>query len=311
MDSYEENRAPDISQEEIIDSLFIIFPDIKEQEVKFLYHGTYNVFEVKERYIFRFPDKVFRNRSGVDLIQKEVKMLYHIRNYVSITIPEPIYISIEPDFPFVGYERIPGTSLSVNFNQIHNNEKIKIAKEIGKFLSQLHSEALYREILRKRIIEKDFTMDKYKREWVEYFKKTQNLIYPLLSEKQQDWITQLFNKFLNKRDNFNFIPTVIHGDFDISNVLINPKTFEITGIIDFEDSRIYDPATDFLFYDEGEFFLNQILENYQGKLDPNFKERIQFLYGRNCLPYIEFGLENDLPDMVNAGLEKLKSKMKL
>ncbi|MFX1410370.1 MAG: hypothetical protein ACFFA6_08455, partial [Promethearchaeota archaeon] len=126
MDSYEENRVPDITREEIIDSLFIFFPDIKEQEVKFLYHGTYNVFEVKEHYIFRFPDKVFRNPSGVDLIQNEVKMLNHICNYVSISIPEPIYISIEPDFPFVGYEKIPGISLSTNFNQIPKSEKIKI-----------------------------------------------------------------------------------------------------------------------------------------------------------------------------------------
>ncbi|MFX1410371.1 MAG: hypothetical protein ACFFA6_08460, partial [Promethearchaeota archaeon] len=74
---------------------------------------------------------------------------------------------------------------------------------------------------------------------------------------------------------------------------------------------IYDPAADFLFYDEGDFFLNQILEIYQGKLDSNFKERMQFLFRRTCLPYIEFGLENDLPDMVNAGLEMLKSKMNL
>ncbi|GAH43787.1 unnamed protein product, partial [marine sediment metagenome] len=39
--------------------------------------------------------------------------------------------------------------------------------------------------------------------------------------------------------------------------LVDPKTFKITGIVDFEESRIYDPAVDFLFYDEGDVFLRE------------------------------------------------------
>jgi hypothetical protein len=65
---FEENRAGDISMADVIESLYGFFPDIEEDDVYYFYHGSYNVFEVKDRYIFRIPDKVFRNQKGIKLI---------------------------------------------------------------------------------------------------------------------------------------------------------------------------------------------------------------------------------------------------
>jgi len=309
MTFFEENRATDISLAEVIDSLYGFFPDIEEEDVKFYYHGTYNVFEVKNQYIFRIPDKIFRNQKGVKLIQDELKMLQHVQKFVSVTIPEPIYISIDPDCPLMGYEKIKGVPLSQCYYKTTKRKKLKIAKEISDFLSELHSDHLFKEAIRKRVVDTEFSCEKYRENWEKNFDTIQLSIFKSMNSIQKRWITNLFNTFLNEKENFNFKYTIIHGDFDISNILVDPETFKITGIVDFEDSRIYDPAADFLFFDEGNDFMRQILSNYKGKIDKNFEERMKFLYGRSCLSYIEFGMTNNLSDMVEAGFQLLKIRM--
>jgi len=309
MTFFEENRAADISLAEVIDSFYGFFPDIEENDVKFLYHGTYNVFEVKNRYIFRIPDKVFRNQKGVKLIQNELKMLQQVQNYVSVTIPNILYISIDPDCPLMGYEKIDGIPLSKCYYKTSKREKLQIAKEISIFLSELHSDELLNEVIRNTLIDITFSCERYREKWEKYFEKIQVSLFNSMNSTQKRWITNLFNTFLNEKENFNFKYTIIHGDFDTSNILIDPKSLKITGIVDFEESRIYDPAADFLFYDEGNDFLKEILSNYKGEIDRSFENRMKFLYGRSCLAYIEFGMKHNIPDMIEAGFQLLKIRM--
>ncbi|UCC19289.1 MAG: phosphotransferase [Promethearchaeota archaeon] len=309
MTFFEERRAPDISKADVIDSLYIFFPDISEEDIRFFYHGTYNVYEVKNQFIFRIPDKHFRNFNGVRLIQNEVKMLYHIQKYVSVSIPEPIYISLEKDCPLIGYKKIEGSPLSRCFYKASKDQRIKIAKEIGLFLSELHSNDLFQEALKNKIVDNVFSCKKYKKDWQKFLEEVQTTVFHMLNSAQRKWITNLFDKFLNNEKNFDFKYTIIHGDFDISNIIVNPKTFKITGIVDFEESRIYDPAADFLFYDEGDAFVRSIFSSYTRKIDDNFEERMKFLYGWSFLAYIKFGIEHNLSDMIEAGFQLLKIKM--
>ena len=90
---------------------------------------------------------------------------------------------------------------------------------------------------------------------------------------------------------------------------MNPESYQITGIVDFEESRIYDPAVDFLFFDEGDEFWKEILHNYNGEIYKSFENRMKFLYGRSCLAYLEFGMKFNLPDMRKAGFQLLKIRM--
>jgi len=309
MNNYEERRAQDISQKEVFDSLQVFLPEISKNQIKFLYHGTYNVFEVNGKYIFRFPDRLFRNLKGVQLINHEVKMLKFIQKYVSVKISNPIFISRKIANPFFGYEKIEGISLSKCFIKSSKSEKIRIAKEVGTFLSQLHSDKLVRKALSNQIVDKILTPDKYKQEWQNYFYQIQTKVFSLMNLSQKNWVSKLFKSFLKEEKNFNFTPAIIHGDFDTSNIIVDLKTFKITGIIDFEESRIYDPAADFLFYEVGNFFLKKLLASYQKMKDPNFEERMKFLYGCTCLHYIKFGVENNINDMIKAGFQMLKHIM--
>ncbi|MFX1390614.1 MAG: phosphotransferase family protein [Promethearchaeota archaeon] len=309
MTFYEETRATDLTLSEVIDCLNIFFPDIEEKDISFFYHGTYNVFEVKNQFIFRIPDKAFRNQKGVELIQNEVKMLNHIQKYVSVSVPDPIYISIDPEYPVMGYEKIDGVPLSRKFNKISKSKRMEIAEEIGHFLTELHSKELYQNAILKQIVDVDYSCEKYKLEWKNYFKNVQKLLFPIMNSTQKNWIINLFDSFLNNDANFKFKQCIIHGDFDISNIVVDTETYKITAIVDFEESRVYDPAVDFIFYEGGNEFLRKTLTSYEGLIDPNFEERMKFLYGRSCLGYIEFGLKNNLADMIDVGFKLLETRM--
>ncbi|MFW9772470.1 MAG: phosphotransferase family protein [Candidatus Heimdallarchaeota archaeon] len=305
--SFEERRKQDISILEVIDALYVFFHDIKRQDIKFLYHGTYNVFEIKKKYIFRIPDIHFRNINGVNLIKRELKILNIIEDFIPFSIPEPTYISIEPNYPLIGYEKIEGIRLSQCFKKASKNQKFKVAEQIGLFLSYLHSDML-RDVISNEMGE-HYSAKQYEAEWHEYYNFIQKKIFTLMNSTQREWVNKLFKKFLGDKENFLFKPTLVHGDFDTSNILVNPKTFELSGIIDFEDSRIYDPAADFLFFKEGRPFLDNILSSYQRETELNFINRAAFLYGRNFLPYITFGIDNNIPEMIRAGFELLDYKM--
>lgn len=260
---------------------------------------------MKTKYIFRFLDRYFRNETGVTLIKREIESLNIVKKYVHFRIPEPIFFSFDPYFPYMGYKKIEGIPLSKYFFSLDNEAKERVAEDIASFLSELHSLELVKVFSNNK-----FSTEDYRNAWDNYFQEIHNEIFPILQTEQQKWLTFLFYDFLDEKENFDFSPKVVHGDFDVSNILFNPKTQGISGIVDFEDTRLYDPAVDLLFFREGEFFMEKILENYPYKVNTGFRNRMKFLFGRTCLAYIEFGHMNNRPEMVKVGLEMLDDRMK-
>ena len=303
---FEENNPSDISISTVHSALTEFFPNLSKKNVNFFYHGTYNVFQVENRFIARFPDKSLRNEKGSQLIKNEIDILYLLRTFLSFKIPEPIHYSLNKENPFMVYEKIPGVSLSKCFNELKNTQKQKIAHQIAEFLSELHSLRLDESLELKPLSTKD-----YRDYWMKINIELKREIFPKLNSKQKNWIGNVFSDFLEDNQNFKFTPCVIHGDFDTSNILVDPNSYNITGIIDFEESSIFDPATDFLFYDEGKVFLKHILANYKGIKEESFLNRMKFLYCRTCVPYFQFGLKNNRMDIYFEGMRKLKKNMKI
>ncbi len=309
MNFYEESNPPDMPLSQIMNLIKPYFTQIKEEEVKFLYHGSYNVYEIKEKFIFRFPDKVFFNENGLDLIQREQKILKLIRGNISLQVPKPLYVSSDPINPFVGYKKINGISLSRCFHNTNLEDQKNIAKQLGKFLSELHSLNVYQKVCTIWKSEQGFNSSQYKRYWQDYFEKVKEKAYPLLLSKQKQWVSQIFLNFLEDKKNFDFIPIVAHRDFDITNIIVNPATFEVTGIIDFEETGVYDPAADFLFYNEGTTLLNHLLSHYTGTKDRNLQNRMRFLYCCSGLIYILTGLDYNIPKMIDYGFHLLRERI--
>lgn len=311
MNSYEESNPSDVDINQVIREFSEIFPKLSKNQIKFLYHGTYNVFEIKSKYIFRIPDRFLRNEDGVELIQKEIRILNFLTNHISTPIPKPLFISLSEDFPFVGYKKIAGVSLSRIFFKTNISYRQNIAEQVASFLNLLHSKSICKKFAELFQIRDLMKGDAFKQYWIKRLERLRKFVFPEIKNYEKNWLEKVFDEFLSNATNFHFTPNLVHGDFDTSNILVNPDISipEITGIIDFEECSIYDPAYDLLFFDEGPEFLDTLLLKYDHSDDPSLYARMKFLYCRTCIEYLEFGIYHDRLGMIEAGKKILKKNM--
>ena len=300
---FEESNPCDVDIEEVLNALRQHFRNVNARDLKFYYHGTFNVFEFK-KYILRVPDKELRNFDGVQLIQDETTKLKNLANFLSIPIPQPIKISLDEKMPFMVYEKIPGVPLSSVFSSLSPQNKKNIALGIAKFLNQLHSPLMLHQV-NSKIFQTNFPTSEYKLFWETRFEEIQDKTFANLNSTQKMWIHNLFESFLDNPSNFRFKPTLTHCDFDMSNILVDPDKGKITGIVDFEETKAWDPAADLLFYEDS-LFQQKLLSAYEFSESISLQNRMKFLYCRTFAPYITWGLDHDKYTMVKYGLMKLE-----
>ena len=314
---YEEKNPADVTIEEVLPYVKEFLPGIEKENIHFFYHGTYNVFDIDQEYILRVADREFRNSKGLEMLRREANILSFLHNLVDVQIPHIHSINEKDIMPFSIYRKISGRSLVFIINNFNKKQKLEIGKEIGKFLSVLHSEDMKNKYIKnfpewqlKFRNEEEF-MIYFKNKWISWYEEAQKVVYQHLTNTQNDWLTGVFEEYLNNDSNFVFSPKVSHNDFDTSNILVDPKTAKMTGVIDFEECDIWDPAVDLLFFDEGKDFLNAILSTYEYSEQNSLLTRMKFFYCRTFIPYLVWGKQHNRPGMIEEGLKRIRKNMKM
>lgn len=121
----------------------------------------------------------------------------------------------------------------------------------------------------------------------------QNKLFPFMGKEVQDDITQSFETFLKGKAILNVKTTLIHGDFGASNILWQPKSSRVSGIIDFGESGLGDPAYDFsgILSSYGQDFFDMCVDIY-----PNgnrIVERVKFYRSTFALQEALHGIEHN------------------
>ena len=142
------------------------------------------------------------------------------------------------------------------------------------------------------------------------FDRVQDEVYPRLSANQREWTESIFNDFLEPDENFEFEPLITHGDLYTTNILVDPATLSLTGIIDFENVCLYDPAVDFIFLREGADLLKSLLRAYPHRVDPTLGDRVTFIIGKQPFFYFLKGFDFDIERMVKFGHTRIIDHMK-
>jgi aminoglycoside 2''-phosphotransferase len=245
--------------------------------------------------VFRFP----KYKKGIESLNKETVILEAIKNKVSLPIPNPIYQSFdkwEAGKAFVGYELIQGSPLwKGSFASINNEEVVnRLASQLVTFLIEIHS------ISKKTLpLEETNPHD----EMVNLFQRIQNKLYPFMREESQRQISYSFETILSSKTCLNLNTTLVHGDFGATNILWNPTTYTISGIIDFGGSAIGDPAYDFagILSSYGEDFFNMCLNLYPNGTE--IAERVRFYRSTFALQEALHGVENDDVEAFENGIK--------
>lgn len=246
------------------------FPHVERENIKLFSDGwDHDVLLVNGETAFRFP----RRKDCADKLPVEVDLLNAFYPYSPVTIPQlDLHSDSELEFPFVTYRFIKGKRFSREVASLFSDrEKITIAAQLGDFLSKLHTFPLNK--LKSKKIDKDFIVD----EWSARLIGIRKDIFPLITDTEKEWTEKLILNFLNTVRKSEIRFCVIHADIAPEHIIINPKTHQLAGVIDFGDVEIGDPAYDFGFLGRyGQEFLNTVYNTYQLPRDEYFDARRQF-----------------------------------
>jgi len=285
-----------------IESIKKVYPDLFIEDYYPNEIGQNNdVLIINKSLVFRFP----KYQKGIMQLKKETEVLEYVRNIVSIPIPHPKYKSfdkLEPGKVFTGYNLIEGVPFwKESLEKIKSDELIRgLAMQLVNFLIEVHS------ISKEKALGVLKLEDNNPREEMsKLFDEIHNKLFPYIRKEAQIEITQSFKTFLNGKG-LDLKTTLIHGDFGASNILWNPETCRISGIIDFGGSNIGDPAYDFagILSSYGRDFFNMCINLY-----PNgnaISERVLFYKSTFALQEALHGLENNDSEAFKNGIKDFR-----
>ena len=281
------------------------FPEFRVEKITTTQQGWDSfVIEVNGTYIFRFP-----TRQRVEKQLKiEIKILPKLAKRLPVPIPEFKFIWLgtqnQPQM-FVGYQKIIGSALSIK-PPFDPKKKRKLAQILGQALSELHSFPIEKAVASGM---KPATADTWKGDYLNMLKRHQKNSFPMMEPELQRRCIELFDEYLGNDEYFNFEPVITHGDLaPDEHILWNAETEEITGIIDWGDVALGDPALDFtgILCDCGPEFTNLVLEEYDKRNDSTILDRAEWYMKLFGFHNIEYGqLIND-QTYVQKGLQQLR-----
>ena len=301
--SFEKSAKCEVATDTNLYKKFIetCFPEISVTTIRFLGGGSHRVFEVNGFLVFKFP-----HGSDGNLLTIEQQICHHLKSALSLPIPDYCFYSEGiPAFPrpIAGYQKLPGIALETHTPQ--PSQLRILAPQIARILSELHSMSINPHL--QELLD-PFHVEHYHSQLKDLFRDIQQHVVPLLSPEETDWTKTLFREFLNDESCWQYNPSLVHGDFDSSNILYHPCRAKIAGIVDFEESGVGDPAWDFccLQAEFGPEFLEEILKNYTAPVDNTFQKRITFHGKRTLFHEILYDIECNDNEFLNHGLERLK-----
>jgi len=261
-----------------------------------------NVLIVNGSLVFRFP----KYKNGIIQLRKETEILQYIKGIISIPIPNPIYQyfeELEPGKAFTGYKLIDGVPLWMeSLRGIKDIELVKgVATQLVSFLVELHS-------ISKEKANRELKLEVRNplEEMNNLYGKIRNNLFTFMRKEAQKEISHSFETFLYGEAFSKLDITLIHGDFGASNILWNPETSRISGIIDFGGSGLGDPAYDFagILSSYGRDFFDMCISLYPGSSE--ISERVNFYKSTFALQEALHGIENNDKQAFENGIKDFR-----
>lgn len=249
------------------------FPEVKCAEARLLSQGCdFWTFEIDGRWVFRFP----RGPQEEESLLKEFSLLDELAEGAPLPVPRYCFRG-EPSemFPhhFGGYEKLPGEpGMCLEPREATLDE---LAHELGRFLNWLHGHNPEHAVaigVPRTGPHETLAMS---RRWA-----LGDL--PAVGKALPSHLREACADFLSDDarlpPEYDGPPRLLHHDYDADHVLIDPAAGRATGIIDWGDACVGDPAWDFarMWAWQGEEFVSAMMREYEHPLDAGAWERIRY-----------------------------------
>ena len=272
-------------------------------------------------WILRFP----RNNIVAENLKKEQAVLPVVAQRVEFAVPLFEHVGTWRGQPYAGYRRIPGRPLS---GCLFSGSKLadEVAESIASALSSLHA---IPTLLFTEPCAFEPTVEAWRQRYQELWETVRTRILPLLDSRMREAVERGFGRFLDKELKTLEDVALVHCDLGCEHILIEEDGTTVTGLIDFEDVTIGDPAIDFvgIFVTYGMEAVDRIRTGYQCEsdvqgasvvqhascihraLDVNFVNRLRFYTWMASCHEVIYGLEEGKSDLVEDGIEGLRIRL--
>ncbi|MBK5473315.1 MULTISPECIES: aminoglycoside phosphotransferase family protein [Bacillus] len=263
---------------------------------------------INDELLFRFPRKLeYANR--IPLEKELCTILSHSLQEIEIPKYHLLYKNDCNTVPFCSYyPLIHGEPLTSELvAKLEKKELEVIITQLATFLAALHSIPL------KRTETLGFPIEKTLTYWKELQTKLNQYFTNSLTSLQKSALNRLFENFFTCITKSTFQNTIIHADFTHHHILFNNLHKNISGVIDFGDAQIGDPAFDFagLYYDFGHEFTTSVYEQYSALIshrDPLLIHRITTFYQYSPLLHnLIYNIETNNEITLKKNEEQLKA----
>jgi aminoglycoside 2''-phosphotransferase len=259
------------------------FPSLHVTRLRRLGEGWANVCWLADGdVVFRFA----KTGTAMAALRKEASLMPALAAALPLGAPDFRYAA--PDAGLAGYPLVSGEPLPA-LAQAH-------AAQVADFLTALHGFSTNRAAA---LGAPGGGPEVWRAELAAFAEDTQALLVPHWTADDADRARAHIAAFLEDEKNFAFTPALIHRDLVPEHLLADPGTGRLTGVIDFEDASLGDPAFDFTGLGD---VAPTVLAAYRGPADPGFLRRAAFYQSLRPLHAMRHGAGTGRRSHVRAGL---------
>ncbi|WP_149258902.1 phosphotransferase [Actinomadura sp. K4S16] len=273
-------------------------PGYRVDSVVLLGEGEDNVaFQVNDELIVRFgKESDPAERAG--RVRDEGRLLAAVADVSPLPVPKPTFTVAEQGC--LAYFKLPGLPLIDADPRQRALHIDLIAAELGGFLGALHAVPV------GQMVDLVDTDDEPMTVWLEETAQ----IYATIIETVPPVHRPVVESFLGTSPPDGPRELVFsHNDLGIEHVLVDPDEWVVTGVIDWSDAAITDPARDFglLYRDLGPAALDRALDAYRPGVDVGeIKLRSGFYARCGVLEDMAYGLETGFSAYLDKSLAALE-----
>ena len=217
-------------------------------------------------------------------VDREARLLAAVAAVSPLPVPEPSFVM--PEQGWLAYRKLPGRPLLDQPQRRWWAHASSIAAVLGELLTALHAAPT------ERLAALAGVDDQPPAEWLREAAET----YRAVAGEVPVAHRPLVEAFLEASPPAGgWAPVFSHNDLGIEHVLVDPDIWALTGVIDWSDAAVVDPAVDFgrLYRDLGPAAAHAAMDSYRTRADElaSLAERAVFYARCGVLEDLAYGLQ--------------------
>ncbi|GAB3162476.1 hypothetical protein GCM10027161_73750 [Microbispora hainanensis] len=227
-----------------------------------------------------------------EAVEREAAVLAVVSELSPLPVPRPIFVDEEAGV--LAYRKLPG--LPLNLHPV--KEPARLAAPLGDFLSRLHAAPVERM---EAFVPRDiYPLGELLEEAEGHYRDIVAQVPPTARRQVEEFLAA-------EAPPDPETPAFCHNDLGSEHLLVDVEASALTGVIDWTDAAIADPAYDLalVFRDLGPEVYERTLAHYHGRHDDTDHERVVFYARCAILEDIAYGVRTGIRPYADAGLAHL------